>query len=442
MSASIAARQRLATFLEGATGQVARNSSWSIATTTMTASLFFVETVVLARHLGKTGFGVYVLVIAYPEAVQLFLDFRTREAMTRYLGSFLARGQKDKAVAIVKLLWLVDLCVVVGAFLIVFATAPLVAPRLTDDPNATQLMRVFAVAMLLGGLDATAGSVLRVFERFGLSFLVAAGSMIPRLAIIIALVSSGAALEGIVWGRLAAELWATLVAGGAAFVLLKRALWPHRAARLSALAGSRREILRFLGHMNLQGSIRAAASKLDVLAVGALAGPGTASIYKIGVQFGSSPLLFADPLFSAVYPTFTRLHAVGDDSAIRTVSRKLTGVLSLGVIPVGVALAVASESLLRKVVGDDFAGAWITMVIVLAAAVPVVIFFWGRAAMLALGDPGTATAITGTAILVQFVLLVPLVVWLDAAGAALALASMNVVTVLLTVRYARRKLIL
>ena len=90
------------------------------------------------------------------------------------LGGFLARDEKDEAVAVVKLLWIVDVCVVSLAFVIVFVTAPLVAPHLTDDPSSTELMRVYAAAMLLGGLDATAGSILRVFDRFRLSFLTGA----------------------------------------------------------------------------------------------------------------------------------------------------------------------------------------------------------------------------------------------------------------------------
>ena len=154
---------------------------------------------VLARHFGRTNYGVYLLVIAYPEAVQLFLDFRTREAMTRYLGGFLARDEKDEAVAVVKLLWVVDLCVVTLAFVIVFVTAPLVAPHLTDDPSSTELMRVYGVAMLLGGLDATAGSDSPRVRPFSAVVPGRSGSMSLRLLIIVGLVAGGAGLKASSW---------------------------------------------------------------------------------------------------------------------------------------------------------------------------------------------------------------------------------------------------
>ena len=104
----------------------------------------------LSRYFGRTDYGVYLLVIAYPEAVQLLLGFRTREAITKYLGGFLARDEKREAVAVVKLLWVVDLAVVILAFAIVFVTAPLVAPHLTGASSSIALTRLYWSAMLLG----------------------------------------------------------------------------------------------------------------------------------------------------------------------------------------------------------------------------------------------------------------------------------------------------
>ena len=303
-----------------------------------------------------------------------------------------------------------------------FVTAPLVAPHLTDDPSSTELMRVYGVAMLLGGLVATAGSILRVFDRFRLSFLTGAGAMTLRLLIIVGLVAGGAGLEGIILGRVVGELAAAAIIGSAAFMLLKGALWPQRHARIHALRGQKREIAHFLLHMNVQGSVRAAASKLDVIAVGALAGPGTASLYKIGVQFGSSPLLFADPLFSSVYPPFVRLHTLGDDAQIRSLGRRASIVLGGVALPVAILLAVWSETIVTFLVGESFAEAWLPMVIVLFGVLPSVLLFWGRAAMLAFGDAMSATKVVGTSLVVQFTLLLTLVGPLGATGAAVGFA--------------------
>jgi O-antigen/teichoic acid export membrane protein len=416
---------------------VVRNSSWSVATTAVGAGLFFVETIILARHFGPQIFGVYLLVIAYPEAVQLFLDFRTREVMTRYLGGSLARGERSEAVAVVKLLWVIDLGVVGCAYIAVFATAPMIAPHLTDDPESAHLMRIFGIAMLLGGLDATAGAVLRVFDRFRLSFFTSSTAMVLRLSILIGLVSSGSGLEGVMWGRVASEATATVIIGSAAFLLLKNALWQDRKAPIRHLSGRLREVLRFLVHMNLQGSIRAAATKLDVIVVGVIATPSTASFYKLGVQFGSSPLLFSDPLFSAVYPQFARSHALGGDHEIRRIGLKLSILLAAVAIPTALVLSVGSEGLITTAAGDPFAEAWKPFVIALVGTVPAVVFFWGRAAMLSLGDARAATRIATISVVVRFGVLLALTDAFGAAGAAAGFAAMNLMSAGLMIRYLR-----
>ena len=436
---TVEAHSRRRRFFDAQFLHVARNSTWSMAGTFALAAGMFAETIVLGRYLGAAQYGVYLLVLAFPEVVQLVLDFRTREAMTRYLGGFLERDDGQRAVAVVKLLWLVDLGVVATAFLAVYVTAPIVAPHLTDNPEAAQLMRIYAIALLLGGLDVTAGAVLRVFDRFRLAFVTAVIAFALRLVIMIGLVDRGSGLEGLVWGRVAAEAFATVILGSAAFVLLKQALWPHRGAPLAALRGLRREILHFLVHMNLQGSLRAAGTKLDVLCVGILAGPGSVGLYKVAVQLGSSPLLFADPLFMAVYPLFSRWQAAGRIADIRSVGRKSTIVLAVIAVPAVGVLVIESRQLLSFLFGADFGDAAWPMTIVLIGVLPSVLFFWGRAAILALGDARTVTKIVTAATLAQFAALFALTPLLGASGAALGFGLTSVVSVLMTARYLRRK---
>ena len=433
--------QRVVGFFDSRFQHVARNSVWTAVTTIVVAGAVFAETILLARYLGTKGFGVYVLVIAYPEAIQIILDFRTREAMTRYLGDFLARNQAWEAVAVVKLLSLINLGVLVSAFLIVVASAPLVAPWLTDDREAASLMQVYAIAMLFGGLDTTAGSVLRVFDRFRLSFLTGAGMIVLRVSIVAGLISAHSSLEGLIWGRVVAEIVTTSVIGGNAFVLLKRALWPHRRAPIRVLSSRRGEITRFLLHLNVQGSIRAAATKLDVLLVGLLGGPASASIYKVGVQFGSSPLLLSDPLFVAVYPLFTRWRALGHTHEIRSVGRKATLVLASVALPVAASLAMESKPIVSTAVGADFSDAWLPMVVILVAVLPVVSLFWGRAAMLSFGDARTATRIILAATALQLALLAVLVPLYGATGGAVAFAAMNLSSALLTLVYLKKRVL-
>ena len=78
------------------------------------------------------------------------------------------------------------------------------------------------------------------------------------------------------------------------------------------------------------------------------------------------------------------------------------------------------------------------MTIVLVGVLPSVLFFWGRAAILALGDARRATMIVTAATIAQFAALFALTPsWRS--GAAVGFALTSVVSVVMTGRYLHRK---
>jgi O-antigen/teichoic acid export membrane protein len=420
-------------------GRVAKNSGWTVAATVVTIGAIFVETILLARYLGSHTYGVYLLVLAYPQAVQLFLDFRTREALTRYLSGFLATRRFAEAVAVTKLLWLIDAIVVSCAFIIVFTTAPWVGPRLTGNPSSTILIQISAIGLLIGGLDSIAGSIIRVYDRFKLAFATSVAAMSLRLSIFVILVVFGAGIKTLVWAPVLSELCTTLILGTTALILLRASLGQYRRSPISTLRSRYREIAGFLFHTNLMSAIRAAATKLDVLTVGLVAGPSAASTYKISVQFGSIPMVLADPLLLAVYPAFGRLAALGKLEALRSIGRRASLAVGAVATPVTLFLAAGSGVVITGVLGKGYEKATVPMAIVLVGVLPSAVLFWGRAAILALGDAKYGSLIIATATGIQFGLLLALTPSFGPDGAAVGFAAMNVSVSLLTAMYLLRK---
>jgi hypothetical protein len=72
-----------------------------------------------------------------------------------------------------------------------------------------------------------------------------AGMIVLRVLVAARRISAHFSLEALIWGRVVAEVEAKAVLGGSAIALVKRALWPHRRARLRTLMSRRREITGF-----------------------------------------------------------------------------------------------------------------------------------------------------------------------------------------------------
>jgi O-antigen/teichoic acid export membrane protein len=417
-------------------------SAWTVGVTGINTAARLAEVILLARYLSPHGLGVFLLIVAYPEAVQQLLDCRAPEAMTRYLGQFLAEGRKRRAVALVKLLWLIDVAVSAVALAIVLLTAGFVSSVLLDDDGFGRLMAIYAVGMFAASLDTASPAILRVLDRFSLSFAVGATSALVRLLLIVAMISAGAGLEGLIWATVAASIAGTVVSGALAFRELKRVLWDHRRAPLSVLRDSLKEISFFLLSTNLAGTVRLASTKLDTLVVGLLAGPATVSIYKVALQLGSAPLYLSEPLFVAAYPSFVRAHTLGHLAEIRQTTRRLTILLAATAVPSALVLALEGRAVVGLTVGDDFAPAVAPFAIVLLSVLPALVFFWTRARILSLGGAAALLRIVTVATGLQIVGLFVFVPAFGATGAAISMAVMNLTAVAFQILFLHRRRLL
>lgn len=418
---------------------VIKNSGWALGTTAVSTFAVFVETVILAHYLTPSGLGVLLLLIAYPEAVQQLLDFRARDGMTKYLGAFLARDEKESAVAVIKLLWMLDVTISAVALAIVVATAGLVAPLLVDDHASSSLMIIYSVGLFFGSLDTASGAVLRVLDRFGLSFTVGASSSLLRLGAVSVVVAAGGGLEALIWVRAGAELATTLIQGGAGLGALRGVLWEQRGAPISVLRDRYSEIGRFLVNTNLFGVVRLAASKVDTILIGLFASTSAVGLYKIASQLARLPLLAGDALYTVLYPRFAAEYANDQVREVRSVCLRATATVAALVVPLGIVAGLERDQLMSAVGGDAFQPGSTAFAFCLAGVIPYVIVFWAPAVLLAAGHAGALVRLTAIGAGLQVAALVVLVPALEETGAALALALMYLITTGLQLEFIRRR---
>jgi O-antigen/teichoic acid export membrane protein len=418
--------------------RVARNSAWTLAATAIAGLALFAETILLARNLSPERLGVYFLIIAYPEAVQELLDFRVRDAMTRYLGRFLAQERKPEAVAVLKLLWRVDVVVATVALAIVAVTAPFVAGLLVDDPDAPKLMIFYAVGLWFSSLDTASGPILRVLDRYALSFLAGTFKALLRVGAIALVILNEGELEELVLARVAVEVLATLVLGGMSLYALGRVVRGHWGASTALLREQRREIRGFLVHTNIAGILRMAAVKLDKLLVGALTTPANVGLYKVATQFGSAPLLVTDALDTVTYPTFAKAYPTERRREIREIAVRMTALLSVFAVPVAVILAIEAEEVAELIGGESFRAAGPALAICLLAIVPHMLLFWQRSIILTAGHAAAQVRILSVVTVVQLGTLVALVPLWGATGAAVSFGLRHLGTSFLQALFIRR----
>lgn len=365
--------------------QLIRDSSWTYAATAVTVGLQLLETIMVARFLGVEQYGVFVLIASYPEVILQFLDFRVREAMTKYLAEFMLRDEKAQAVALVKLLWLLDVGTGLLAFLIVVFTAALAIGWLNLDEVVKPLIITYSFGLFFASLDGASGSVLRVFDRFAWAFWLSSIGNLARFGLLLAAVFWGQSLVAIVWARAVSELIMTGLLGSASFIVLKRHLWPYRKSRLKVLETHWRGLAGFMFHTNFAATFKAAVSKLDVLILGFFIPASTVGVYKIASKFAQLLLLISDPLVTAVLPNFIRQYNLREFKGLLKLAWR-TSVLITPIALLGaLILGVAAEPLITLTVGPSFLMAVTPLRIMLVGIIFAVAFIWVRPTLIVLG---------------------------------------------------------
>ena len=380
-----ALRAHAGRFLSADLKLLARASTWTTLGSAASAGLFLVEVMLLARYLPPDQLGAYFLVISFPELVQLILDVRVKELMTRYVALFIARGEPRRAVAVIKLLWLADVAIALlalGAMLLLSRPASL---ALFGSAGYAPLMVVYSLGLFFDSLDSASGALLRVLDRFDLAFWGGLGSSLGRLGLIAGVLLAHGALPALVLARAAALALDTVLLGALSLREGWKVLGPHVRAPIGEIGDSRRELLRFAFHINVSSTARAMATKLDVVVVGLLLSPAAVAVYKLATQFAKTPTVFTEPLMTAVYPQFARLVGQQNSARIDALIRRLTVLLASLLLPAVLLIYWLRVPLVSLFAGAGYAAFATVFVVAAWSTLLSAIFLWVRPYLLSRG---------------------------------------------------------
>jgi O-antigen/teichoic acid export membrane protein len=323
----------------------------------------FVIALLLARGLGASGYGLYVLAISAAALFSGIALLGLDDAMVRYVA--IMSGRRDDAgvrgTIEVGIVGSTVAAAVMGAVL--FLSSGWLAESLFDEPALGPLLRILAfivpvltVSNVLAGvarglkrMDYVAYAenvVMSLVRMVGLGLLVIAGLLTVEGAVILFAISD-------------------LAASVAMVILLGRSL-PVR--RLVGAPGRRdtASIVRFALPLWLSGMLRQFRRNIESLMLGAMSAVSSVGIFAVAARINLVGHVTLLSLLVAVKPTLAELHDKGDRAGLAKLYATSTR-WSFGLnLPFFVAVVLFAEPLLR-VFGDSFA-AGTTALIILSVA--------------------------------------------------------------------------
>jgi O-antigen/teichoic acid export membrane protein len=348
-----------------------RNVVSTYVTTAVIAVAALVTTPILARELGKEGFGIWVLVGSFALYLEL-LEFGFGKAAPKFVAEYAARGD-DRGVraTIATSFWILaalgSVAAVVGA--VIAALFPALFGISSEFAGAAQILILLVLLDLAISIPSdTFGGVLMGLQRFYLvNTTLVTVTILQAVAWTIVLASGGGLVElGIVTVALS-------LGGQLARFLLARRYVPGAsiAPRLIDRAMARRFTGLSVWFFVLDVS-RVVVIRLDTVVVGLVVSVPAAGVYAVGQRLTLALEQLIEPLTKSFFPHSSSLSAGEDHDGLRR-SLVVGTRLSLAIAaPIALALGFLAGPLLDLWLGasSDFGDA-ATVVVLLAAAVTI-----------------------------------------------------------------------
>lgn len=393
-----------------------KNSSYLGASKIVAALASIATLAFTGRALGVALFGLLILIHSYAQAASSLAKFQSWQVIVRYGGQGLAAGRpEDFKVATG---FAVGLDLVSGAVGMVLAIAalPLIGSWFGIPDRYIHLAMLYCLA--IPTMQAmTPGGVLRTLDRFDLVAWQGTSYPIARMVLAGMAWAAGAPFEAYL------AIWFVTDVGGDLF------FWwlTRRELRRRGMADALRPTLkphplkgawRFAIRVNLTSSLTAAWGPIARLLVGGLLGPASAALYMVAATLADAAQKPTDLLGRAFYPEVMRM----DASTKKPWKLMIRGAVLAGMVGLaGLLIAIlAGEPLIRMIFGEQFAGAYPVLVLLMVAPFLIMISFPLPPMLYAVGrDDAPLTArIVGT--LVYFAIIAPLSWELGLIGAAAA----------------------
>ncbi len=290
---------------------------WSIGLRWGMRMIGFLSTLIVARLLLPSDYGIVAMAVMVTGLIQTFLDANASTALLRAPDA--TREYVDSAWTLAFVQSLVVATVM--AILAPFAASYFNEPRLANVLWAT------APAIVLGG----AASVGPLLARKCLDY-----SLEVKLALLSRVVSFVATVGLAWWWR---SYWALVLGGLAGAIVGFVAGYLFHPFRPRLEAKHLRDLMGFSQWMIVSGIGVYGARKLDGFVIGRVGTAADVGLYNVGMELGQMlPTELGAPMSRALLPILASLH--GEPARMRTAVMKTTAAMNTLTLPAGVGLAL------------------------------------------------------------------------------------------------------
>lgn len=376
--------------------RTARGTAWLFSFRIVDQSMGLIRTIVLARLLEPSDFGLFGITVLAVSLLDTFSQSGFAHALIQ---------KKDDIKPYLNTGWMVQVGRGLLLAAILFFTAPLIAVFF-KSPQAQPILQWVSLAIVIQGLTNIAVVYFSKELEFHKYFFYQLSGTAANLVVSITL----AVLFHSVWALVAGLLTEAVVRCIASYII-----HPYL-PRLEFNFARAKELFGFGKWIFSSSVIGFFITQVDSLMVGRLAGVASLGFYQVAYKIPS--VLGSDVLTGAIFPAYAKIQH--DTAKIKEAYYKTVQLFSFVLVPMAGGICIVAPEFIRLFLGEKWLPSLWPMrfltLSVLVWSVEVV----SNHLFLALGKPHIETKWNTVRFAVIITLLYPFIVWWGIAGAGLA----------------------
>lgn len=388
--------------------QVASGFFWVTLAQLAGRGLSFATTLILAKLLAPSMFGLVGMAGLAIAALQFFQDAGFDAAL------IYRRDEVDEASHTA---FLVVIAISLGVYLITFLSAPLVASFFREDA-VTPILRVLALTIPISGLTRVPYILLSRDLNFRRKIMPELVANIIGSALSIGMALKGAGVWSLVWGQLVRAALAS------AFVWFVTAWRP----RLSFSRRLAREMFSYGKHIVSSQTLIFLITNVDNAIVGRYAGQAALGFYQFAYNLSNTPATQITSIVSQVmFPTFSKIAGEDAGQVRARYYLKTLRYISWVTVPVAVATILFAREFIDGLYGALWAPAIVPLQLLAIYGLIRSLAANMGSIYRAMGKPQWLTYIALWRLVTMLVLLIPAVRWAGIVGVSVLSVAVAVV---------------
>jgi O-antigen/teichoic acid export membrane protein len=351
------------------------------------AVLMLISTMIAARSLGPSAYGVLALVLTVGRLCERLLRFESWQALVRFAAAEELSNDPKRMSQLFLYGLLLDVGTAFAAALLAIIAGYGLMSIIGLKPSDMPLIAIYAIA-IAGNIRGVPTAALRFHGKFGILAYIQLFSSVVRLALAATAMMVGAGLLEFVIIWTVCQLLDSLLFLWLGLRALREKGIPSlfRASPLN-LVKLFPGFIAFAWSTNISSTLRTLTQEADTLLVSAFAGTAWAGSYHIAKRIAKVAQQVGAMMQTVIYPDMARMWAAGDFSTFRSTIARVQGILAA----VGVGLLtlfwILGDAMMRVAFGPEFAGAYPLLIAQLVAVVLILHAAPSRSALLSMNRP-------------------------------------------------------